>query len=71
MSGNRKFIRDQVRKHIKQAKKNIPAHSRDLITFSQVFKLVKNESKITQQNTNIRESVRSDISVSTDSDTVE
>lgn len=44
MSGNRKMLRDQVRKHLKKAKKSIPAEYRDSITFSSVFNIVKSSA---------------------------
>jgi hypothetical protein len=41
MSGNRKMLRDRVRRHLKKAKKSVPAEHRNNITFSSVFNILK------------------------------
>ena len=47
MSGNRKILRDRVRKHLKKAKNSIPPEQRGMVTFSSVFNILKASERTT------------------------
>ena len=51
MSGNRKMLRDQVRRNLKQARKTIPKEYRESISFSSVFQVLKSSTAQTTTGT--------------------
>jgi hypothetical protein len=44
MPRDRKFLRDQIRKNIKKAKKEIPSEYRDSISFGDVYRIMRDPS---------------------------